>query len=170
MASGDSVSEHSFQSWCDRFLDRVVLPPMFTSGIDMGGQDFRKIGQISALQGRGIKFGLPDVFLAQNHTGCCWLELKRGTKVTARQEAVHNAMRLAGQRVSVCSTMQEVLRALRHFGFDLHPNAGALADEYEMRVVAKEQAPRTPKAPAKARKPRITTVTIERWRRNGVLV
>ena len=39
--------------------------------------------------------------------------IKRGSKDnSARQEAtVHDAMRAAGQRVSVCSTMQEVLRA-----------------------------------------------------------
>jgi hypothetical protein len=163
------MSEHTFQAWVDRFIDRVVLPPMFTSGIDVAGRDMTSIGRITKLQGRGVKFGLPDVFVAQ-HRGwdlSCWLELKRGSKVTARQDTVHDAMRAAGQRVSVCSTMQEVLRALRHFGFELHENADALADEYEMRVVAKEVAPRTPKKPAQ-RKQRASASKIRRAHAAGV--
>jgi hypothetical protein len=145
---------------------------MFTTGFDIAGTDMSKVERRASLAARGIKFGVPDVFIAQHRAWdiACWIELKRGTDVTARQEATQVEMKRAGQRVSVCSTMQEILRALRHFGFELHLNADALADEYEQRVVAKEAAPRTPKAPAKARKPRVTTATIERWRRNGALV
>lgn len=159
-----SVSEHTFQAWTDRFLDRVVLPPMFTSGIDVASRDMTSIGRITKLQGRGVKFGLPDVFLSQidgRLRHACWVELKRGTKVTARQDGVHNAMRLAGQYVYVCSSMTDILRALRDCGFALHPNADALAVEYEMRVVAKETAPRTPRKPA-SRKSRATAGQIKR--------
>ena len=164
--------EHSFQAWTDRFLGRIVLPPMFTTGFDIAASDMAKLERRAKLAARGIKFGVPDVFIAQHRAWdlACWLELKRGAPVTSQQEATHNAMKLAGQRVSVCSTMPEVLRALRHFGFELHDNADALADEYEMRVVAKEVAPRTPKTPAKRRAPRVTQATLERWRKNGALV
>jgi hypothetical protein len=98
----------------------------------------------------------------------CWLELKRGTPVTAQQEATQNAMRRAGQRIAVCSTMREVLIALRHFGFELHENADALALEYEIRVDAGEHAPRTPKTPAKPRARRATSAQIARAHASGV--
>lgn len=161
--------EHSFQAWVDRFLDRVVLPPMFTSAIDVAARDMASIGRRSALQGRGLKFGIPDVFVAQHRAWdlACWLELKRGAPVTAQQEATHNAMRRAGQRISVCSTVREVLIALRHFGFELHENADALALEYEIRVDTGEQAPRTPKPPAKPRARRATQGQIASWHAAG---
>ena len=159
--------EHSFQAWVDRFLDRAVLPPMFTSAIDVAARDMASIGRRSALQGRGLKFGLPDLVVAQSPGTLAWIELKRGTSVTAQQEATHNAMRAAGMRVSVCRSMADVLRALRHFGFELHENAGALAAEYELRVEARERAPRTPKAPAKPRARRATQGQIASWHAAG---
>lgn len=162
--------EHALQAWVDRFIDRVVLPPMFTSAIDVAARDMASIGRRSALQGRGLKFGLPDVFVAQHRAWdlTCWLELKRGAPVTAQQEATHNAMRAAGQRVSVCRSMADVLRALRHFGFELHENADALALEYEIRVDTGEHASRTPKAPAKPRARRATPGQIARAHAAGV--
>lgn len=150
--------EHIFQSWTDRFIDRVVLPPMWTTGFDIAAIDMAKPERRTKLAARGIKFGVPDVFVAQHRAWdlTCWLELKRGAPVTARQETAHNAMRAAGQRVSVCRSMADVLRALRHFGFELHENADALALEYEIRVDTGEHAPRTPKSPAKPRARRAT--------------
>ena len=161
--------EHIFQSWTDRFLDRVVLPPMFTRGFDIAAIDMAKPERRAKLAARGIRGGMPDVFVAQLRTWdlACWLELKRGSRVTAQQEATHNAMRRAGQRVSVCSTVREVLIALRHFGFELHENADALALEYEIRVDTGEQAPRTPKPPAKPRARRATQGQIASWHAAG---
>jgi hypothetical protein len=139
--------EHRFQAWVDRFLDRAVMPPMFTTGFDPAHIGARKIGRIQSLQARGVKFGVPDLFVAQRLGAhgtprSAWLELKRGSGTSGRQESVHRELRAAAQDVAVCSTMQEVLLALRGFGFALHPNAAALADEYEMRAAAKEAAPK----------------------------
>lgn len=137
--------EHTFQAWVDRFLDRVVLPPMFTTGIDHAATDMAHIGRRSALQGRGVRFGLPDVYVCQAPRTSVWLELKRGSVVSSTQAGVHVAMERAGQDVAVCHTMLQVLLALRAAGFDLHQNANALAAEYEARVEARECAPATPR-------------------------
>ena len=55
-------------------------------------------------------------------------------------------MRDAGQIVALCRTMADIVAALREAGFELHPNADALAAEYEMRVVAAEKAPSKPRS------------------------
>ena len=137
--------EHILQAWVDRFIDRVVLPPMFTSGIDVAARDMATVQRRGALSGRGVKFGLPDLFVCQAPGAILWLELKRGSRVTSSQSGVHNAMRSAGQDVLVAHTVGDVLRWLLHCGFRLHANAHNLAIEYEERVKASESAPRTPK-------------------------
>lgn len=130
--------EHVLQAWVDRFIDKVVLPDTFTSGIDHAGQ--ATDNQRARMAGRGVKFGLPDVFVAQRLNGarCCWIELKRGSALTVRQEGVHLALARAGQSVAVCRSIFDVLLALRAFGFVLHGNADNIAAEYEARVKAKE--------------------------------
>lgn len=159
--------EWAFQSWCDRFIDRVVLPPMFVTGIDHASQSTDNAR--ARMSARGVKFGLPDIYVAQSHRSA-WLELKRGSSVSPSQIAVHNAMRKAGIYVTVCRTMQDVLLDLYGAGFNLHPNAKALADEYEMRVAASEKAPPKPRAVGvkAARKPRPTAGAIKRAHRFNV--
>lgn len=147
--------EHTFQAWADRFIDRAVLPPMFTTGIDHAHTDMAHIGRRAAMQGRGIKFGIPDLFVSQGGRSL-WIELKRGAVVTQTQAAIHDAMRAAGQRVYVARTMHEVLAALRDAGLALHGNADALAAEYEARVTAKESAPAVVRKASRTAKPRYT--------------
>ena len=114
---------------------------------------------------------MPDVFVAQlADVGPGLLAGARSVacECTAQQEATHNAMRRAGQRISVCLTVREVLIALRHFGFSSFTNAAdALALEYEIRVDTGEQAPRTPKPPAKPRARRATQGQIASWHAAG---
>lgn len=145
--------EWRFQAFVDRLLDRIVLPPMFTSGVDHAGQ--RSMVSRVRMAGRGIK-ALPDVYVAQ-FPGCtnglsAWLELKRGSRVSPAQEGVHTAMKRAGVHVSVCSTMAEVVASLRDAGFALHGNADNLAAEYEERAsvapAKKASKPRAAKPPA----------------------
>src|ERR1700744_6071329 len=93
MAAGESAPrkrrdnpEHRFQAWVDRLIDRVVLPPMFVTGIDHASQTTDNAR--ARMAGRGIKFGLPDVFVAQmdgQHRRSCWLELKRGSRLSPAQ-------------------------------------------------------------------------------------
>lgn len=136
--------EWSFQAWADRLIDRIVLQPMFVSGIDHASQTTDNAR--ARMAARGIKFGLPDIFVAQS-PACvsAWIELKRGSGLSATQEGVHVAMRAAGQRVYVCNTLQQLVEALRHAGFLLHSNADRIAAEFEERLVGKEDAPRTPR-------------------------
>lgn len=142
--------EHRFQSWVDRLLDRIVLPPMFTTGIDHASQTTDNAR--ARMGGRGIKFGVPDVFVCQGINGASvWLELKRGSSVSTAQQGVHLALRKAGQNVAVCDTMAAIVEALRGAGFFLHRQADELAREYEARCVAKERAPATPKRAAPKR-------------------
>lgn len=152
--------EHSFQAWADRFIDRVVLPPMFTAGVDVAAIDMRKLGRIATMQARGIKMGLPDLFVCQagSPAKIVWIELKRGSPVTLRQLGIHRAMWRAGQRVAVCRTMPDILQALRDAGFALHGNAANLAAEYEARVVASIAEPAPPHKPARAARSRVSRV------------
>jgi len=162
--------EHTFQSWADRLIDRIVLPPMFVTGIDHASQTTDNAR--ARMAGRGIKFGLPDMFVAQRDghlLHSVWLELKRGTSLSAAQVGVHVAMRAAGLHVWTCRTMADVVASLRDAGVALHPNADNLAVEYEERAKAREAAPRTPRA-YKPRPVRPTAAQVQRARAAGVLV
>jgi hypothetical protein len=114
--------EHRLQSWADRFIDRVVLPPMFTTALDHEARDVR---YAATLQARGLKFGLPDALVIQlmmDERRIAWIEYKRGSnKLTARQEGIHKALTSVGTPVYV-----------------LHPNAENLCIEYEHRLTASD--------------------------------
>ena len=142
--------EHTFQAWANRFIDKVVRPPFFVTGIDHASQITDNAR--ARMAGRGIKFGLPDMFVAQLDEGSwrprsVWIELKRGTQLSAAQEGVHKALRSAGQRVYVARNMQDILHGLRDTGFRLHGNADNISTEYEARLDAADRA-----APAKLAK------------------
>ena len=132
--------EARFQAFTCRFLDRVVIPPMWFTSIEHAASDMRNMGRRASLQARGVVFGCPDLTVMQPGAQC-WLELKRGkNQATEAQKATHKAMQLAGQSVFVVRTMSEVLAALRLSGFRLHDNAENLAVEYEARASV-EKAP-----------------------------
>ena len=164
--------EHAFQAWVDRLIDRIVLPPMFVTGIDHASQ--MTDNARARMAGRGIRFGLPDVFVCQSAcdtdeifmtppTSSLWIELKRGSKLSGAQEAVHKAMRAAGQNVCVCDSMAGVVAGLRNYGFDIHANADELAREYEMRVKANEKAPATPYKPGGKARVRTSPSRTRKW-------
>lgn len=168
-----ATPEHSFQAWVDRLIDRIVLPPMFVTGIDHASQ--MTDNARARMAGRGIKFGMPDVFVAQQRIGyivgtphhlSAWLELKRGSGLSEHQKGVHRAMIAAGQRVFVCRSMSDVVAALKEVGFSLHLNADNLATEYEARVSGREKAPRKP---GKFRAPRPTVGQVQRAERARLL-
>jgi hypothetical protein len=147
--------EHKFQSWVDRLIDRIVLPPMFVTGIDHAGQTSDNAR--ARMAARGIKFGLCDMFVAQHqpnqvfpNSRSAWLELKRDAPLSPAQIAVHKQMRAAGQFVAVCRTMQQVVAALQDAGINLtSPTVCThLAAEYEARSKAAENAPRKPAKPS----------------------
>jgi len=153
--------EHRFQAWCDRLIDRIVLPPMFVSGIDHASQSTDNAR--ARMASRGVRFGLPDVFVAQIGHTCMWLELKRGSGLSSHQRGVHVAMERAGQYVAVCHNLREVVRVLRDHGFVLHANADAIADEFEQRCEANERAPKSARATSKPRN-RVTAAQVRKFR------
>jgi hypothetical protein len=142
---------------------------MFQTLIGHEHTDMASISRRMALIGRGLVPGLPDMFCCQVGRSI-WLEAKRGTRLSERQEVTHRQMRAAGQRVHTVSTMTAVVEALRSANFELHPNADALAAEYEQRVIASETAPAKPRTPGRPRAKRATPGQVARARRSGLLV
>ena len=131
--------EASFQVWTERFINVVVAPPMMSHANVIEHKDMRNVARVSKLKARGAKFGWPDHYVCQSlgtHTRSLHIELKRGSSVSENQNNIHRELRAAGQHVSVCRTIHEVLQALRDAGFALHGNADNLAAEYEARVDA----------------------------------
>jgi hypothetical protein len=167
--------EKTFDAWVDRLIDRIVIPPMFQSLIGHEHTDMASIGRRMALIGRGLAAGLPDRFVAQYPIAnvgrfSVWLEAKRGTRLSERQRITHSQMLRAGQNVITVNNMAEVVAALRSCGFVLHPNADALAAEYEQRVIASETAPAKPRTPGRPRAKKATAGQVARARRSGFMV
>lgn len=128
--------EHRLQAWGDRFIDRVVLPPMFTTAIDHEARDVR---YAAGLKARGLKFGMPDALVMQLrlHRIICWIEYKRGAnKPDARQVGIHKDLQSVGTPVYVAYNISDVLSALSLARFDLHANAENICHEYEERLAA----------------------------------
>lgn len=146
--------EHRLQAFVDRFLDRVVMPPFFTSGVDAASKTSDNARARAAA--RGIKFGLPDVYLLQGDpTLSMWIELKVGANSASdRQRAVGEQIMRCGVRVSVCRTIEEVHMAIHSAGFRLHGNAWNIAAEMTARWQIAEAA-----AAAKSAAPKSTIPT-----------
>lgn len=170
--------EHRLQSWSHKFIERVVLPPMFTCAIDA---PFRRgaggsAGFASRLEARGIVFGLPDAMVSQGDgqdlERVAWIEYKRGTGLTARQAGVHATLRRVGFEVYTCDTIADVLDALRLSGFRLHGNAEALAREYTERLDAADvKAAAVPKrVAAPKQKAKATPAKLAKLRAMGIPV
>ena len=146
--------EHRLQAFAYRFIDRVVLPPFFTSGIDHASMTTDNARARAA--GRGIKFGLADCFVVQSYNGyfrILFIEYKRGTKVSGNQQAVADALAKCGVPTENCNCIAEVFWALRKHGFDLHGNADNIVVEVEAKLDAADRAAelKTPKRPTKPR-------------------
>jgi hypothetical protein len=151
--------EWRLQSIADRFIDKAVLPPFFTTAIDIASDSMGNLGRVAKLKARGAVFGLPDAIVAQGDgiglSTVAWIEYKRGTGLTARQEATHLAMRRVGFQVFTCSTIMDVLDALRLAGFLLHEDAATFARQFEDMLTAAD-------AKASAKSPRKRSATASR--------
>jgi hypothetical protein len=170
--------EHRLQSWAHKFIERVVLPPMFSCAIDA---PFRRgaggsAGFASRLEARGIVFGLPDHLIAQGDgqdiERVIWIEFKRGTGLTARQAGVHVQLRRTGFEVYTCDTIGDVLDALRLSGMRLHGNAQEIAREYAERLDAADmKADAAPKRSTAAKpKAKATPARLAKLRAMGIPV
>jgi len=140
--------EARLQAWGDRYIDRVVLPPMFTTALEHGSQEAAgNVRRAAQMMARGAKFGLPDCLVIQGYThhrdccrAICFIEYKRGRgKLSTRQEGVREALQRVGVLVHVARSIDDVFEALRGSSFDLHPNAKNIAVEYEERLMASDR-------------------------------
>lgn len=151
--------EARLQAWADRFIDRVVLPPMFTTALEHGAQEYaNNVRRAAAFQARGGKFGLPDCLVIQGSQhrsttwsrpqAICFIEYKRGNNdLSSRQHGISDALERVGVPVLVCRSIKDVYNALRASSFDLHANAMNIVAEYEERLAG---ADRTAAAKRKA--------------------
>lgn len=144
--------EHRLQAFADRLIDRVVLPPMFTTAVDPAGQETQN--QRARAAARGLKFGICDTYVAQDGRSC-WIEYKVGkNQPTDRQWAVMRAIRAAGIMAGVSWTLWDLLSLLRAADFRLHGNADNICAEMTARWQAADEAAKT-KKPAAYRAPRV---------------
>ena len=157
--------EHRLQAWTDRLLDRVVLPPMWTTAIDHAHQTTDNAR--ARARGRGVKSGIPDVYVCQGEpTRSAWIELKRGRNSTSgAQDDVHAALAACGLPVSTAYDLAEVLSALRAAGFRLHPNADNICAELTARLDASDREARAAPKSYVAKKPRAPKPTAAAVRR-----
>ena len=87
--------EHRLQAMVDRLIDRIVMQPMFVTGIDHASQTTENAR--ARARGRGIKPGVADVFVCQGEPPkVLWMELKRGTQPTEAQLVFQRSMRACG--------------------------------------------------------------------------
>lgn len=151
--------EHRFQSWTDRLLDRIILPPCFITAIDQAGKDTDNAR--ARMQGRGAKFGIPDHWVFQgNPIVAGAFELKVGRNdTTDRQEARMKALRDAGVHADAAWSLWDVLAIARKAGFRLHGNAENICIEMTARWEADEHRRQTAapkKSSSRAPEPRTT--------------
>lgn len=127
--------EHVFQAMVDRFLDRVVLPPFWCSGINHENE--LTDNARSRARGRGVKAGVFDLYVCQAPALHCWIECKWGkNKPSDAQEAVAEALWNCGVPHGYAWSVHDVLRVLRAAGMKLHGNADNIAIEYQARAEA----------------------------------
>lgn len=157
--------EHIFQAIVDRFLDRIVLQPFWTTGINHENE--LTDNARSRARGRGVKGGVPDVYIAQIPGRSAWIELKWGSnQLSGPQTDVRRQLTACGIPIFSAWSMDDVLAALLTADFSLHGNAVNLATEYQARAeaaIAKAEAKAA--TPYRPGKPRVVKPTAARTRR-----
>ena len=148
--------EQVFQRIVVQFLDRVLMRPCFWTAITHENELTDNARARAAA--RGMRSGVPDLYVAQAGGRSVWIELKWGkNQPSEAQLSVHKALADCTIPRAFCWSIPEVLSALRDAGFAVHLNATNIAAEYQARAeaaVAKaELRASKPRAPRQA-KPR----------------
>lgn len=147
--------EHAFHSVADRFIDRVVLEPKWTTGINHENE--LTDNARARARGRGVKSGVHDIYICQAPGRSCWLELKwGGNRASDAQQAVGRALDACGIPRGFAWSIHQILEHLRAAGFALHGGAAVLAQEYQARAEAAVRKAEM-KAPRKVGKSRPRT-------------
>ena len=162
---GHVQREQAFQGIVDRFLDRVVTPPFWTTGINHENE--LTDNARARARGRGVKPGVPDVYVCQAPGRSTWIELKWGDNPPSdAQVSVHAILTLCGVARAYAWNVPDVLAALRAAGFALHGNADNLAVEYQARAeAAVRKAEGRASKPTSQRKPWAAKPSAARVRR-----
>lgn len=116
MTEARHQGETEFHQTVAQFLDAVLPRDTWWTTFPAGGGG-RVRGAI--LKGMGLKAGVPDVLIVQRGFAY-WIELKtpKGI-VSGDQTNTHADLLAVGCAVTVCRTLDDVVAALRCWGFEL---------------------------------------------------
>lgn len=132
----------------NQFIERVVLPPMWTTGILHENQ--LTDNARARAKARGVKPGVFDVYVCQAPARSVWIELKWGKNQPSEDQLeVAAALWRCGIPRDFGRCILDVLTALYAAGLKLHGNASNLAEEFQARseaAVAKAEARATRRA------------------------
>lgn len=135
------MSEWRLQQACATFLSAVLPRDAYWTSVD-AGQGAMNLRSAQMRKARGVKAGVPDVLVCYRGWLYC-LELKATAgKVSEIQQITHAQIREAGGQVSVCRSIEEVERALRHWGIPLRGTTLTAQD----RDAWVQAAPKKPRA------------------------
>lgn len=107
-----------------KYLDWVLMAPAQYTTFPAGWGVLTK-STAGRLKGAGLKQGMPDLLFFLN--GICFgIELKsyKGT-LTPVQQTMHKKLVAAGVPVAICTSLDEVIRVLKAWGFPLRRTTGA---------------------------------------------
>lgn len=117
-------TESQLHATVAQFLDWALMPPAFYTTFPAGWGVLTK-ATAGRLKGSGLKRGMPDLQAFYKGKSVC-IELKSHTgRLTPEQQNTHELLRAAGVQVFVCTTLDEVIEALREVGFPLRRTRGA---------------------------------------------
>ena len=109
-----SRPEQQMQKTVFEHIRARANPGAFAFHVPNGVNSSARIGGI--LKAAGVVSGVPDICVVHRAT-VHFLELKAGkNKPTSNQNAVMNALKLAGARVAVASSLDEALTTLEYWG------------------------------------------------------
>lgn len=140
------MSEWKLQQACAAFLSATLPRDCYWTSVD-AGQGAMNLRAAQMRKARGVKAGFCDMLVVWRG-GFYGVELKASKgRVSDIQELTHAQIREAGGQVSVCRSIEDVERALRHWGIPLRGTT-LTAQDRDAWVAA---APKRPRARATER-------------------
>jgi hypothetical protein len=120
------MTEHQLHRQVAAYLAAALRPPTAWTSIDAGAGKLTRFSATSA-KARGVKAGWPDILVIHPQPIGCGLgcilvgiELKiRKGRLSAEQLEVHSSLTMAGARVAVCRSVEDVEALLIRNGVPL---------------------------------------------------
>jgi hypothetical protein len=137
-AKPKALTEHQLHVSVAQYLDRVLLPDKcFWSTFPSGGYALSPIAS-ALLKRRGLKPGMPDIFIwfwREDRTCCCvGVELKVKTWPSRVQKDVFYKMRKLGVNIWICRSIEDVTKALEKEGVPTRESHHEIYDSDPPRV------------------------------------